>query len=173
MPVLFSASRCTQNIFSCLVKKKAFIGVSGRNMSAKIDHAIDMLPTIKNRYCHLESGASSGMCPTAQDKNPLTTELKAANTNAFRGGCSFFLYHPAMIRLIPGTMIASSAPITKRTTIRPSKLWHAGMRRAIADQPIEQQQRYLAAGNLWMRADEGNMPTRAPRERIEPSQEYC
>lgn len=77
-----------------------------------------------------------------------------------------------MIKLIPGTMMASSAPIKKRSVMRPAKFLHAGIRRAMADQPMEQQHRYFAAGNLWMRAEEGNIPTRAPKDRMEPSQEY-
>lgn len=48
-------------------------------------------PVIRNRYCHFAKGAESGICPTAQDRKPLITELMAANATALRGGCSDFL----------------------------------------------------------------------------------
>lgn len=53
-----------------------------------------------------------------------------------------------MINEMPGTMMASAAPIKKRRAINPPQLLHAGMSSAIADHAIEQTQRYFAAGNL-------------------------
>lgn len=53
-----------------------------------------------------------------------------------------------MINEMPGTMIASQQPMKNLTAMRPDQLLHAGIKRAIADQPMEQQQMYFAEGNL-------------------------
>lgn len=156
------------------------MGVSGRKMKAKMDHDIEIDPTIKYRYCHLASGESSEMWlfhvrvqlqywynrnlphgPTEEsvDNGTHRSEDKCVT----RWLLILFVptfhdqqtsYHelqstyPAMINDIPGTMIASAAPIRKRSAIKPPQLLQAGISKAIVDHAIEHEQRYLAAGNL-------------------------
>lgn len=62
-------------------------GVSIRPLRNQVEDR-GMLPVKRKRYCQICSGAVVGMCPIAQERNPLMTELAAANTSAFRGGCS-------------------------------------------------------------------------------------
>jgi hypothetical protein len=157
--------------FSSRERNMASIGVAGMNQRTNSDHAKVTDPTIKKRYCQMASLAS--MCPTAQERKPFTMELAAAKTSAFRGGCSDFLYQLAMMSEMPGTMMASNTPIKKRTAMRWLQFVQATIRRAIADQPTLHEHRYLAEGRRWMRYDEGNIPARAPKDRMDPSQEYC
>lgn len=152
MPVLLERRRSIDMNFSDGDRKRAFIGLSGKNSMTQTPMTMVMRPKRRNMICHELKVVVLTCWKPKDDRAPMMVPIPVPRYQVpMRVGCSLFLYHMPLMRIRLGATADSKTPSRTRTATSAAYDLHAQCIVTQIPHNMTISPRYFAVGNRCMR----------------------